>query len=68
VVVGQALPDKVLAPIGYAGLLRESHFASIEDGLISHDSHLGLIVTEWLHTEQELVEDYPHTPDINLDR
>jgi hypothetical protein len=66
VVVGHALPDELLAPVRYAGLLRESHIASIEDRLVPHDGHLRLVVAEWLHTEEQLEKDYTHAPNINL--
>jgi hypothetical protein len=57
-VIGKAFSNEVLALISHKWLNWETYFASIEDSLVSYDSHLGFVVTEGFHAEQKLKEDY----------
>ena len=67
-VVGQAFPNEFFASIRDSWLSREEHLLGVEDSLVSHDSHLSLVVTEWLYSEQQLVENNSHAPNVNLNR
>ena len=66
VVICKAAPDEVFATVGNHGFRWELHLSSIENGLISHYSHLRLVVAEGFHAEQKLIEDYANAPNVNL--
>ena len=66
VMISQATTDELFAAVWDGWFLWELHLSSIEDGLVSHDRHLRLIVSEWLHPEKQLVKDDAHAPNVNL--
>ena len=65
-VVGQTLFQEFFAAIRHLGLLREKHFASIQNCLITHDSHLRFIVTKRLHSVKKFVKNHTNGPNIDL--
>lgn len=66
-VICQALSNEFFAGVRDRGLWWELHLSCIEDCLVTHYCHLRLVVAERFHTEEKLVEDDAHAPDINLD-
>jgi len=65
-VICQALSNEFFAGVRDRGLWWELHLSCIEDCLVTHYCHLRLVVAERFHTEEKLVEDDAHAPDINL--
>ena len=65
-VVRQTPANEILAAVGNDRLLGELDGAGVEDGLVPHDGHLRLVVTEGLHAEEQLVEDDAYAPDVDL--
>lgn len=65
-VVGQALPDELLARVRHHRLRGELHLSGVQDRLVSHDCHLRFVVAERLHAKEKLVEDHAHAPNVNL--
>ena len=66
VMISQASTDELFASVRDGWFLWELHLSCIEDGLVSYDCHLRLIVSEWLHSEKQLVKDDAHAPNVNL--
>ena len=66
VMISQATTDELFAAVRDGWFLWELHLSSIEDSLVSHDRHLRLIVSEWLHPEKQLVKDDAYAPNVNL--
>ena len=52
VVVSQATSDKLFATVRDTRLLGELHLPGVQDGLIAHNRHLRLVVSERLHPKQ----------------
>ena len=65
-VVSEAVPDEILAPVGNHWLLWELHLPCVKNGLVSNDRHLRFIMAEGFHPEQQLVEDDTDAPDVDL--
>ena len=62
----QTPSNEVFARVRNRWFVRELHLAGIEDGLVTDDCHLRLVVAEGLHPEQQLVEDDSDGPNVNL--
>ena len=67
-VVGQTLPDELFALVCHNWLRGELHLSCVQDGLVTHNRHLRLVMAERLQAKEQLVEDYAHTPDVNFAR
>ena len=64
--VGQAPSDEVLARVGNGRFCWEINLSRIENCLVTHDGHLGLIVAERFNAENQFKEDDANAPNINL--
>jgi hypothetical protein len=63
-VVSQTFSYKILAPITDLRLGRENNLTSIQNSLVSHDGHLGFIMPERFHTEEQFKKDNTNRPNI----
>lgn len=66
VMISETLFNEVSTPITNWRFLRENHFSSIQYGLISLYCQLRFIVTERLHSKQQLEKYHSYRPDVHL--
>ena len=66
VVVGQTPSYEVLAGIWNTWFAWELYLSRVQNGLITDNSHLWLIVAEGLHPEEQLIKYDSYAPNVNL--